>query len=157
MAPVAGVMYPMIPHLELYNNTDGDWPSEACLERFRNALQQLLPELLAVSPGPDHVLSQLEEVEISVVDDPAIAQVHAEFLHDPNPTDVITFPYGEILVSCDTATRYADEHALSREEELFRYMVHGLTHLHGYLDGTPEERAVLFAVQEPLVFRFFPK
>lgn len=120
------------------------------------SLQALLPELLAAAPGPQHVLSALEVVEISLVDDAAIARVHAEFLDDPSCTDVITFPYGEILVSCDTAARYAAEHGLDPREELFRYMVHGLVHLHGYLDATPEQRAALFAVQEPLVNHYFP-
>ncbi len=147
----------MIPQIELYLNTERDWVSEALLERFADALERLLPELLAAPPGPDHVLSELPVVEIAVVDDAAIAQVHAEFLDDPSETDAITFPYGEILVSCDTAARYAAEHGLEPREELFRYMVHGLTHLHGYLDYEPADREALFAVQEPLVARYFPK
>ncbi len=48
----------------------------------------------------------------------------------------------------------AAAHGLPKQEELFRYMVHGLTHLHGYLDYEPEDRAALFAVQEPLVAEF---
>ena len=147
----------MIPQIELYLNTEREWVSEPLLERFAEALRALLPELLAQPQGPDHVLSELPVVEIAVVDDEAIAQVHAEFLDDPSETDAITFPYGEILVSCDTAARYAAEHGLPPEEELFRYMVHGLTHLHGYLDYEPADREALFAVQEPLVARFFPK
>ena len=147
----------MIPQIELYLNTERDWVCEALLERFAEALERLLPELLAAPPGPDHVLSELPVVEIAVVDDAAIAQVHAEFLDDPSETDAITFPYGEILVSCDTAARYAAEHGLEPREELFRYMVHGLTHLHGYLDYEPADREALFAVQEPLVARYFPK
>lgn len=147
----------MIPQIELYLNTERDWVSESLLERFADALERLLPELLAAPPGPDHVLSELPVVEIAVVDDAAIAQVHAEFLDDPSETDAITFPYGEILVSCDTAARYAAEHGLEPREELFRYMVHGLTHLHGYLDYEPADREALFAVQEPLVARYFPK
>ena len=127
------------------------------MPRSTGKLRALLPELLAQPQGPDHVLSELPVVEIAVVDDEAIAQVHAEFLDDPSETDAITFPYGEILVSCDTAARYAAEHGLQPEEELFRYMVHGLTHLHGYLDYEPADREALFAVQEPLVARFFPK
>lgn len=145
----------MIPRVEIYLNAEGTWVTEALLARFRTKLQALLPELMAAPPGPDHVLSQLESIEIAVVDDAAIARVHAEFLHDASPTDAITFPYGEILVSCDTAARYAAQHNLPPEEELFRYMVHGLTHLHGYLDYEPEDRAAMFAVQEPLVARFF--
>lgn len=147
----------MIPQIEIYLNTERDWVTEKLLQDFAAALQILLPELLATPKGPDHVLSTLPVVEIAVVDDDAIAQVHAEFLDDPTATDAITFPYGEILVSCDTAARYAEVHGISPQEELFRYMVHGLTHLHGYLDYTPEDRAALFAIQEPLVEHFFPR
>lgn len=147
----------MNPQIELYLHASAPWVSPQLAESFGAALQRLLPELLAAPAGPAHVLSELECVEISVVDDETIARVHAEFLDDPSATDVITFPYGEILVSCDTAARYAAAHGLVARQELFRYMVHGLVHLHGYLDATPEERAALFAVQEPLVERFFPK
>lgn len=147
----------MTPQIELYLNAERDWVTEPLIERFATALQTMLPALLAEPEGPDHVLSELPVVEIAVVDDEAIARVHAEFLNDPTETDAITFPYGEILVSCDTAARYAAAHGIDREEELFRYMVHGLTHLHGYLDYEPADREQLFAVQEPLVTRFFPK
>lgn len=145
----------MTPKIELYLNTERDWVTEELLECFSGYLNILLPDLLSTPPGPEHVLSELPVVEIAVVDDEAIAQVHAEFLNDPSETDAITFPYGEILVSCDTAARYAAEHGIAPQEELFRYMVHGLTHLHGYLDYEPQEREALFAVQEPLVRRFF--
>lgn len=147
----------MIPQIELYLHASAPWLAPELAERFAAALQALLPELLAAPHGPAHVLSELECVEISVVDDASIARVHAEFLDDPSATDVITFPYGEILVSCDTAERYAAQHALTPQQELFRYMVHGLVHLQGYLDAAPEERAALFAVQEPLVHRYFPQ
>lgn len=147
----------MTPQIELYLNTEREWVTEELLEHFAQALQALLPELLATPQGPDHVLSTLPVVEIAVVDDETIARVHDEFLNDPSETDAITFPYGEILVSCDTAARYAAEHNLSPQEELFRYMVHGLTHLHGYLDYEPADREALFAVQEPLVAKYFPQ
>ncbi len=146
----------MTPTLELYLHAEDNWVDAACVARCAEALTALLPDLLATPPGPDHVLSGLDVVEISIVDDPTIARVHADYLHDPTATDAITFPYGEILVSCDTAARYAAEHGLAKEEELFRYMVHGLTHLHGYLDYEPADRDALFAVQEPLVARFSP-
>jgi probable rRNA maturation factor len=146
----------MLPQIDIYVNVENDWVTDELAARFRDALQTLLPELLAAPQGPDHVLSALDTVEISIVDDPTIAQVHGEFLNDPTATDAITFPYGEVLVSCDTAAAYAAAHGLLREEELFRYMVHGLTHLHGYLDYEPADREALFAVQEPLVTRYFP-
>lgn len=146
----------MLPQIEIYVNVENDWVTDELAEAFRGALQALLPDLLAAPKGPDHVISGLDAVEISIVDDPTIAEVHGEFLGDPTATDAITFPYGEVLVSCDTAESYAAAHGIHREEELFRYMVHGLTHLHGYLDYEPEDREALFAVQEPLVARYFP-
>lgn len=146
----------MQTQIEVYVNVENDWVTEELAESFRASLQALLPELLAAPQGPDHVLSGLNTVEISIVDDPTIAAVHGEFLDDPTATDAITFPYGEVLVSCDTAATYAAAHGLPREEELFRYMVHGLTHLHGYLDYEPADREALFSVQEPLVKRYFP-
>lgn len=146
----------MIPEIEIYLNADSSWVTPELTEQYLDAVRALLPELLQAPPGPDHVLSALDMVEISIVDDASIAQVHGEFLNDPTPTDAITFPYGEILVSCDTAARYAAEHGIAPEEELFRYLVHGLVHLHGYLDYEHEDRAALFAVQEPLVQRYAP-
>ena len=133
-----------LPQIELVMHAPmPPWLSEEMLNSFRSALSALLPALLASPRGPQHVLSTLQNIDIELVDDPTIADVHARFLQDPCATDVITFPYGEIIVSCDTAERYG-------------YIVHGLTHLHGYTDATEEERAVLFAMQEPLVEQFFP-
>lgn len=146
----------MLPRIELYADEQCAWMPGALVQRFAESLEALLPELLSCPPGPDHVLSHLEVVEISLVDDAAIARVHGEFLGDPSPTDVITFPYGEILVGWETAAAYARLHGLDQGEELFRYMVHGLVHLQGYLDAAPEDRAALFAVQEPLVLRYYP-
>ncbi|MBQ3239970.1 MAG: rRNA maturation RNase YbeY [Akkermansia sp.] len=146
----------MTPEIEIYLNAERPWLSTELAEKYRGALVAMLPQLLALPEGPDHVLSELPLVEISVVDDDTIARVHGEFLHDPTPTDAITFPYGEILVSCDTAETYAQSHGLSAQEELFRYMVHGLVHLHGYLDYEPADREALFAVQEPLVASYYP-
>lgn len=146
-----------LPQIELVMHAPmPPWLSEEMLNSFRSALSALLPALLASPRGPQHVLSTLQNIDIELVDDPTIADVHARFLQDPCATDVITFPYGEIIVSCDTAERYAGEKGLNPVCELFRYIVHGLTHLHGYTDATEEERAVLFAMQEPLVEQFFP-
>lgn len=141
----------MKPELEIYLHTCSDWLTEERCEQYLTILQELLPELLAQPKGVEHVLSELDLVELNIVDDPTITDIHAEYLDDPTPTDVITFPYGEIFVSLDTAERYASQNSLHREEELLRYLIHGLVHLHGYLDATPEQRAELFAVQEPLV------
>lgn len=150
----------MTPIIEVYPHISPPWLREDEIEDMAQALNTLIPVLLQQPQGPEHVLSDLQTIEISIVNDQDIATVHAEFLNDPSATDVITFPHGdglgEIIVSAETAERYALEHQISPKEELFRYMIHGLVHLHGYLDQTPELRADMFSVQEPLVDRFFP-
>lgn len=149
----------MTPEIEIYINTETPWPTERTADHYRQLLEKALPAILATPHGPEHILSSLQLVEISIVDDPAIARIHGEYLDDPTATDVITFPHGdglgEIIVSADTAAAYAAGHGLDTARELFRYIVHGLVHLHGYLDHTPELRADLFAIQEPIVETFY--
>lgn len=148
----------MKPHLELYDHLEKGHLSSSVTEALNDALAACLPSVLALPEGPVPVLSGLDEVEISVVDDEAIRDVHARFLNDPTVTDVITFPHGdgmgEIIVSYDTAIRQAAEFKEPVFRELFRYMVHGLLHLHGYIDTVPEERERMFSHQEPLVQKF---
>lgn len=148
----------MKPNLELYNHLEEGRLSPTVADALSGALKNCLPAVLALPEGPVPVLSGLDKVEISVVSDEVIRDVHARFLNDPAVTDVITFPYGdgmgEIIVSYDTAVRQASEFNEPVFRELFRYMVHGLLHLHGYIDTEPEERERMFSCQEPLVQEF---
>lgn len=148
----------MKPHLELYDHLEEGRLSPSVRDALSWALEACLPAVLALPEGPVPVLSGLDGVEISVVDDEVIRDVHARFLNDPTVTDVITFPHGdgmgEIIVSYDTAVRQASEFNEPVFRELFRYMVHGLLHLHGYIDTEPEERELMFSRQEPLVQEF---
>ena len=91
------------------------------------------------------------EISIAVVDDPMIAQVHAEFLDDDSPTDVISFVLdsspgrleGEVVASADTAIARAPEFDWSPAEELLLYVIHGVLHLVGYDDTTPKARKTM--------------
>jgi probable rRNA maturation factor len=65
-----------------------------------------------------------------------MARVHGDFLGDPTETDVITFPYGEILVCPAVAQDHAAECGLEAEQEVLLYALHGLLHLAGYDDTT---------------------
>ncbi len=79
-------------------------------------------------------------------------------MDNPSPTDVITFPYGEegeVLISVETAERQALLFGASFEQEMVRYLVHGLLHLAGYDDLTPEGSAEMEEVQEALVAEAF--
>ena len=113
--------------------------------------------LVWASPGEaESVFPALEEVEISVVEDAAIAQVHGQFMDDPTPTDVITFHHGEILVSADTAAREAAARAQPFLRELALYVIHGLLHLHGHTDAEDPPRALMHAAQERILSAVWP-
>ena len=98
------------------------------LQQLKSALP-LLPRLLPAS---------LLEVQFILVDRATMARVHGDFLGDPTETDVITFPYGEILVCPAVAKDRAAEYRLKVEQEVLLYALHGLLHLTGYDDTTPK-------------------
>jgi probable rRNA maturation factor len=118
---------------------------------LRQRIQLAVPLCLAHAKGDEPPLSLVEEVEISVISDAAIGKVHGEFLSDPEPTDVITFHHGEILVSADTAARMGPEHGLTVQEEVLLYMIHGLMHLAGWEDAAPQERAEMHRRQDAVL------
>lgn len=87
------------------------------------------------------------ELSLVFLPDSALAQLHADFLHDPRTTDVITFEgqpdlgvAGEICVSVDTAATYARQHGHDFTTELTLYLVHGWLHLAGYDDLQPAKK-----------------
>ncbi len=87
-------------------------------------------------------------IEISLVSAETIGQVHAEFLDDPSPTDVITFDHGEILVCPAVAREQGQAYRRSVEEEVLLYGIHGLLHLLGWSDLTPVKQASMAREQE---------
>lgn len=103
------------------------------------ALRRAVAAVLAAE-GPPHC-----DISVAIVDDPTIARLHQRFLHDPTPTDVITFPLeqdeqhlaGEIVASATTAASAAVRIGWSTQEELLLYVLHGTLHLLGYDDTTP--------------------
>jgi probable rRNA maturation factor len=120
------------------------------LKRISSAAEKAVP-LCVEREAEGGVLSSLKEVEVSVVDDGAIAQVHGEFLDDPTPTDVITFDHGEILVGAEVAVRRSVDFGKTPNEELALYIVHGLLHLAGYQDKTEAEFEAMKAAQEEVL------
>lgn len=94
------------------------------------------------------------ELSVALVDDATIAQIHADFMADPTPTDVITFPAnaemesaGEIIVSVDHAIARARELDLPFSRELSLYLIHGWLHLAGYDDRNDADRAAMRAAE----------
>lgn len=102
-----------------------------------------------------------------VVDDRRMQAINREQLGHDYPTDVITFPLeeepvlmGDVVVSAETARREAARRGHPPYHELMLYAVHGVMHLLGYDDHSPEdrrrmrraERATLKAMGLPAVY-----
>ncbi len=88
------------------------------------------------------------ELSIAVVDEEMTREVNRDFLDRTGTTDVISFTYhadenrleGEVVVNADKALRQAEETGHNPWTELLLYVVHGILHLLGYEDSTPELR-----------------
>ena len=94
------------------------------------------------------------DLSVVLVDDSMIAGVHAEFMSDSSPTDVITFQAdremesaGEIIISVDHARNRANELDLPFSRELTLYLIHGWLHLAGYDDCTEADREAMRAAE----------
>ena len=82
--------------------------------------------------------------------DDEILDVNRQFLNHDYFTDIITFDYsrkdkvsGDIFISLDTVKSNSVDLKTSYNTELFRVIVHGLLHLCGINDKSPEERIVM--------------
>lgn len=82
-------------------------------------------------------------------------EVNREFLGHDYYTDVITFDYstastlnGDIFISLDTVRSNAEMVGTSFEHELYRILIHGVLHLTGQGDKTPETKAQMTEKEE---------
>src|SRR5215218_10477126 len=100
---------------------------------------------------------------VVLVDDPTIHDLNRRFLGHDEPTDVLTFPLddaaapdagpfvlpgegafrqlGEIYVSCERAATQSGDWDSDPAREVRFLVVHGVLHLLGWDDATPEDRA----------------
>lgn len=80
--------------------------------------------------------------------DAYLHNINLEYLKHDDYTDVITFPYadppqihGDIFISIERVRENAHQFGTAFIDELHRIMVHGVLHLCGYGDKTPEDKA----------------
>lgn len=137
--------------LEIYNNQTEELISDVLLEKLLSCGNLALPLALQNPAHGGGVLADLDDVEISIVSDEVIAQVHQDFMDIPGATDVITFEHGEIVISAETACAYAAHYENSFEKELMLYIIHGLLHLAGHEDADPLERKVMEGIQNQIL------
>ncbi|MDD3080504.1 MAG: rRNA maturation RNase YbeY [Paludibacter sp.] len=79
--------------------------------------------------------------------DERILEVNRQYLQHDYYTDIITFDYsdektisGDIFISLDTVKSNAEEFDIPFLDELNRILIHGILHLCGHDDKTPELR-----------------
>ena len=97
-------------------------------------------------------------VNIMFINDPEMAEMNLAYLNHTGPTDVLAFEdgdiednqliLGDIAVSVDTAQRISYKKNMTYENELILYALHGLLHLLGFEDKTPDERKKMEDIQE---------
>lgn len=143
-----------VPALELY---DHQTALALDLDRLFRAAADAMPLVLRAAGPGTALLDDLEEVEVSFIDDATIAKVHAEFMNDASPTDVITFEHGEILISTEAAIRQAGEDGHSPHRECALYLIHGLLHLNGHDDRSLEEASAMKKIQDAILDSVWPE
>lgn len=105
-------------------------------------------------------------VDVIFVREAELTRMHAEYLDDPTPTDVITFdlgasgefepsegPAGELYVSVDRAIEVVKERGGSPRAELLLYVVHGCLHLCGFDDHEDADRERMRAAERAVCDR----
>lgn len=114
-----------------------------------------------------HGLTDMTEVDITIVDDEEIHTLNRDYRNVDRPTDVLSFALdegeeeepmlldgpeehllGDIIISAETAQRQGEEFGHGLEREIVYLAVHGLLHLLGYDHMTDEDKKVMRAKEE---------
>ncbi len=90
------------------------------------------------------------EVNYIFCSDEYLRGINVEYLDHDYYTDIITFDYsdgalmrGEMYISSERVAENARKHGVSFAHELCRVMVHGILHIAGYGDKTPEQETIM--------------
>ena len=91
--------------------------------------------------------AEVQSVDYSFVDKKQMIKINKKHLNHNYLTDVLAFNYsedskiqGDVFVSEEMVRANAQEYAQSFSDELMRVMLHGLLHLCGHNDKTPEQQ-----------------
>ncbi|HUX69642.1 MAG TPA: rRNA maturation RNase YbeY [Cellulomonadaceae bacterium] len=115
-----------------------------------------------------HPLTDLSVVMVTV---DVMTELHVQWMDEPGPTDVLSFPMdelrpgrdgeptppgllGDVVLCPEVAARQAREAGHSTTEELLLLTTHGILHLLGYDHAEPEEEKEMFALQRTLLLTF---
>lgn len=111
------------------------------------------------------------ELAIVLVDEGAMEQLHVQWMDEPGPTDVLSFPMdelrpgtedeqtpagllGDIVLCPQVAMGQAEQAGHSTLDELQLLTAHGLLHLLGFDHAEPEEEREMFSIQRDILVGF---
>jgi probable rRNA maturation factor len=123
-----------------------------------------------------HVLARMRvhpqaELSVVLVDEPAMEQLHVQWMDEPGPTDVLSFPMdelrpgtdgedspagllGDVVLCPQVAARQAVTAGHGTQDELLLLTTHGILHLLGYDHAEPDEEREMFDLQRRLLLEF---
>ena len=108
------------------------------------------------------------ELSILLVDEEEMSRLHVEWMDEPGPTDVLSFPMDDLragdpagprvqgilgdIVLCPTvAARQGEAAGHAADVELALLLTHGVLHLLGHDHAEPEEHERMFTLQAELL------
>ena len=112
---------------------------------------RLVKDILKIIKKP-----QKTQLEVIFLNDAGIKPFNKKYKHRDRATDVLSFNLGscgEILISSDTALRNSRVFNTKFEDELVRYVIHGILHFFGYEDGTPGQRKRMSKKEDAILER----
>jgi probable rRNA maturation factor len=123
-----------------------------------------------------HVLAAMHvhpqaELSVVLVDETAMTLLHVQWMDEPGPTDVLSFPMdelrpgtdaedsppgllGDVVVCPQVAAQQARTAGHSTQEEMLLLTTHGILHLLGYDHAEPGEEKEMFGLQRRLLLTF---
>ncbi|MGO1508229.1 MAG: rRNA maturation RNase YbeY [Microbacteriaceae bacterium] len=140
--------------------------NESAIDVDETVLQRLTDFNLAqLHVSPD------AEVAIVLVDEAAMEALHVQWMDEPGPTDVLSFPMdelrpgtedrptppgllGDIVLCPQVAEGQAQAARHELIDELILLTTHGLLHLLGFDHAEPEEEREMFGLQKELIGGF---
>ena len=123
-----------------------------------------------------HVLDAMHvhpraELSVLLVDTEAMSRLHEQWMDEPGPTDVLSFPMdelrpgregepsgpgllGDVVLCPQVAVAQAAAAGHATAEELLLLAAHGILHLLGYDHAEPAEEKEMFELQRRLLLTF---
>lgn len=104
-----------------------------------------------------------ELISIVFCSDDYLLKINQLYLKHNYFTDIITFNYsekagiinGELFISVDRVRLNAKDNDVSQNNELHRVIFHGVLHLLGFNDKTPDERAIMRNQEDKWLKEYF--